>query len=366
MGHTWNQLLGKTSMATISGAAHKKQRSVVSKAFSNEALASYLPRLQELTEKHLARWAERSAKEPKPYDPVKDCQLYTFEVAEKVLLGRSTGDEDGGLIESFRTWLGGFEALVPFDLPFTAHGKALKAREELLAQYQIILDEKRKTMSADQKDMLALVMNAKDDEGQPMSDEMLKDFCLLMMFAGHDTTKGSINSMMHLLSLQPQVKQELTEEVEKLWDGSSPITWEMIEVLLKGKCGRFIGEQQRIMPTVTGVYRMLDKDLEVAGYTIPKGWKIMVSPSAAHADLYDDKQTLDLTIDHSKLKDYEYMPFGGGAHKCIGFTFARLELLVWMMVLFRNYTFELDTEQTKLKTLPFITASVMARFHQRH
>lgn len=114
---TWNQLLGKTSMATISGAAHKKQRSVVAKAYSNEALASYLPRIQELTEKHLARWAERSAKETKPYDPVKDCQTYTFEVAEKVLLGRSTGDEDGGLIESFRTWLGGFEVLSPLIFP---------------------------------------------------------------------------------------------------------------------------------------------------------------------------------------------------------------------------------------------------------
>lgn len=242
----------------------------------------------------------------------------------------------------------------------------MKAREELLAQYQVILDEKRKTMSADQKDMLALVMNAKDDEGQPMSDETLKDFCLLMMFAGHDTTKGAINSMMHLLSLDPQVKKELTEEVEKLWDGSSPITWEMIEALLNGKCGRFLGEQLRIMPVVTGVYRMLVEDLEVAGYTIPKGWKIMVSPAAVHTDLYDDKQTLDLTIDHSKLKDYEYMPFGGGARKCIGYAFARLELLVWMMALFRNYTFELDTAQTTLKTLPFITASVKARFHRRN
>jgi len=139
-----------------------------------------------------------------------------------------------------------------------------------------------------------------------------------------------------------------------------------IEALLNGKCGRFLGEQLRIMPPVTGVYRMLVEDMEVAGYTIPKGWKIMVSPQAVHTDLYDDKQTLDLTIDHSKLKDYEYMPFGGGARKCIGYGFARLELLVWMMALFRNYTFEIDTEQTTLKTLPFITASVMARFHRRN
>merc|ERR1719446_4370 len=120
---TWTELLGEHSMAVINGEPHKKQRSIAAKAFTPEALASYVPRLQEVTQKHLERWAEKGERATERYNPIDDIQKYTFEIAEKLLLGRSTGETDKGLVATFKIWLAGYEALVPFNLPFTAHGK---------------------------------------------------------------------------------------------------------------------------------------------------------------------------------------------------------------------------------------------------
>merc|ERR1719393_1113909 len=150
-----------------------------------------------------------------------------------------------------------------------------------------------------------------------------------------------------MLTTNKGVTEELREEVNKTWDGSSPITWEMVEALEHGKCGTFISEQQRLVPGVSALYRMVTEDTEIGGYRIPKGWKIMTCPAAEQTALAGNKQTIDLSIDHSKLKESEYMPFGGGARKCIGYRFAREELVVWLMMLLKRYWIELDPNESQ-------------------
>lgn len=282
---------------------------------------------------------------------------------------------DGGLVDTFNIWLRGYEGVLPFDLPWTAHGKAMRARKVLMGEYRKIIQEKRASMSEGEedqhpgtalhRDMLARVMNSRDENGERASDEQLMDFCITMMFAGHDTTKASIQSMMHLLAREPHIEVELAEEVGKLWDGTSPITWEMINALEHGKCGRFIGEQLRLLPQVPGVYRVVAEDMKVSGYTIPKGWKVMTSPAANHTMLEGNKQTVDLTLDHSKYKESEYHPFGGGGRGCVGYRFAKVELLIWMMCLFKHYKADVDATKTVIKTLPFLYASVKVAFRRQ-
>jgi cytochrome P450 len=338
----------------------------VAKAFSNEALTTYLPTFQKLTMKHLDSWVAKSATATARYAVEKDIQKYTFELAEELLLGMSSGKgSDQGLIDTFTTWLEGYEGVLHLDVPWTAHGKAMHARKVLSVEYQKIIDQKRASMTADtpHTDILARAMTSKDENGEIMSDLQLIDFCLVVMFAGHDTTKASIQSMLHLLATQRDVEKELREEVNKLWDGSSPITWKMIEAMEGGKCGRFLGEMLRLMPAVVGLYRVLTEDVEISGYTIPQGWKIMTSPAANHTTLGDTK--VDLSIDHAKYRETEYMPFGGGARKCVGYRFARVELLVWLMCVLKNINFDLDPKESVEKTMPFVVTAVKCKFSRQ-
>jgi len=348
-------LLGETSMAAINGPRHKFQRAVGNAAFSDAALASYVPEVEALTRKHLDLWAEKSV--AGPYDPHEDIKLYTFEIAEKVLMGTSSGNGLRSTLETFNTWLSGFEALVPFNLPFTCFGKAMRARSALLEEYQRIIDQKRASDDIDGRDMLSLVMK-EGKRGEPMSDQELRDFSITIMFAGHDTTKATIQTMLHFLDAKPTIREELEKEISATWDGKSPLTWEQIQTCQVGKCGRFCGEILRVMPVVNNLYRLATEDTEVAGYVIPKGWKVTASIPDLH-----NAQEMDLSVDHQSLKQLENCPFGVGNRMCIGYKFAKLELMIWLMCALRNY--QVTVKESKELFFPFHYMNVKVAFSHR-
>lgn len=357
----WNELLGPHSMAAISGPRHKFQRSVSASAFQPAALQSYLPVLQELTMKHLNAWAD-STGGSRDLEP--EIQLYTFEAAESILLGtRSSGSDLMKALVPFKAWLIAFQGLVPLNVPWTAHGKGMRARDELMKYYQSVVDQKRASPSSEASDMLTNVMNAREN-GELMTDAELLDFCLVMMFAGHDTTKCSIQTMLYYLQKQPDVAKELEDEVSKIWDGKSPITWDMAQRAQKGKCGRFIEEMLRLKAPVAAVYRVVQEDIQYEGFAIPKGWKLFTSPIVQHEQI-STKQDIDLSMDYTGLREDQYSPFGGGSRKCIGYNFAKLELVVWIMCTLTHFTPKVDIARSHETYVPFIFYKVQAEFARK-
>lgn len=348
-------LLGWTAMAAINGPRHKFQRAVGNAAFTDAALASYVPEIEALTRKHLELWAAKSSKGP--YDPHEDVKLYTFEIAEKILMGTSSGNGLESMLATFNTWLGGFEALVPFNLPFTSFGKAMRARSVLLKEYQRIIDEKRATNNLDGNDMLSLVMK-EGKRGEPMTDEELRDFSISIMFAGHDTTKSTIQTMLHYIQAKPTIRDELEKEVSAVWDGKSPLTWQQTQTCQAGKCGRFCAEILRVIPPVSNLFRLVTEDMEVGGYIIPKGWKVTASIPDLH-----NAPDLDMSVDHSSLKQLENCPFGVGNRMCIGYKFAKLELIIWLMCTLRNY--DVCVKESKELLFPFRYMNVQVAFSHK-
>merc|ERR1712115_8323 len=99
-----------------------------------------------------------------------------------------------------------------------------------------------------------------------MTDEELQDFCLVIMFAGHDTTCASMQTMLHFLHTNPSIWAELRGEVEGAWDGKAAPTWTQVCACLSGKCGRFVSEVLRVLPPAPNIYRTVEKDVELLGY----------------------------------------------------------------------------------------------------
>jgi len=306
----WEELLGPGALTVANGAHHKFLRSVSATAFSQSALASYLPEIQDLTMKHLSSWAH-SSEGVRDIEP--EIQLYTFQIVVKLLLGVNTDGKDlKSVLTPFTTFVDAFTGLVPLNVWWTAHGKGMRARAELLKYFQGVIDKKRANPSPDASDMLTNLMNAREN-GQAMSDDELADQCLNMMFAGHDTTKVTIQSMLHYLQRHPDIEKEMMDEVSQIWDGSSPITMEMTAKIRKGKCGRFLDEVLRLKPAVPATYRAVPEDIHYQGFVIPKGWKLVTSPICNHEHISSNMADIDMSIDHSKLREDQYNPFGGGA-----------------------------------------------------
>lgn len=132
----WKKLLGNRFI-TVNGQQHKFQRTWVGRAFTDEALSSYLPNIEQLTGEHLQRCVELSG--AGPFNPRDEIEMYTFAVAERISLGKDMKADNA--LDRFATWKHGFEGLTSWNSPFTAFGRAMRARRSLLKEYKDVLDK---------------------------------------------------------------------------------------------------------------------------------------------------------------------------------------------------------------------------------
>mmetsp|Transcript_17817 Transcript_17817/g.62555 ORF Transcript_17817/g.62555 Transcript_17817/m.62555 type:complete len:306 (-) Transcript_17817:65-982(-) len=278
-----------------------------------------------------------------PFDPVMVIKAYTFDIAEQVLLGTSI--RLGGLMSTFTEWTGGLEVSVPFNLPFLKYGRAMRARKTLLKEYQRIIDEKRASADSNARDLLTLVMN-EGQRGEPMTNEELLDFSLTIQFAGHDTTKSTIQTLLYYLDAKPAIRKELEEDLSAIYDGSAPLTYRQVQACQDGKCGRFISEVIRAIPVVNTLFREVVEDMEIGGYLIPKGWK--VAANLSEVEQMNDPLDIDMSNDHKCMRVLENCPFGLGNRMCLGYRFAKFELMVWLMCILSKYSVAVTKSQMVL------------------
>jgi len=360
----WGTLLGRSSLTMLNGARHKCMRAAASSAFTEAALQSYMPVMQELTRKHLEMWAAESSASG-AFNPRNAIKAYTFDVAERIILGTTMGNSES-MLATFEAWGKGLEALIPWNLPFTAFRRSLQARASLLSECERIIERKRAMLSGDgshqqqMRDMLGLVMSS-GMRGEPMTQEELLDFCLVIMFAGHDTTTATMQTLLHFLHANPGTMEELRAEVAGVWDGHEAMTWKQVQACQSGKCGRFIAEVLRVVPPVANIHRTATEDMEVLGYRIPKGWKITANCGELHQTYHS--LDLDMSLAHSSMVQLENCPFGVGARMCIGYKFAKLELMIWLMELLSQY--QIEVKSSTRSVFPMAGMRVVASFSKR-
>lgn len=240
----------------------------------------------------------------------------------------------------------------------------MKARAALRCEFRRVIDIKRAMFEADDDqrihDMLGLVLHS-GMRGEPMSQEELLDFCLVIMFAGHDTTCATMQTVLHFLHANPSTVAELQAEVAGVWDGSQPMTWAQVQACQSGKCGRFISEVLRVLPPAPNIHRTVTQDMELLGYRIPAGWKISANLAELHQSAHSLE--LDMSLDHSSLTQLENCPFGVGARMCIGYKFANLELAIWLMTLLSKY--QVHVKSSTRHVFPMAGMRVHASFSKR-
>mmetsp|Transcript_45132 Transcript_45132/g.120797 ORF Transcript_45132/g.120797 Transcript_45132/m.120797 type:complete len:221 (-) Transcript_45132:163-825(-) len=219
--------------------------------------------------------------------------------------------------------------------------------------------------------MLDHVMNSNLD-GEPPDDLELQDFCVAMAFAGHDTTLATMQTMLHHLDANPSVKYALRQEVDSVWDGSSPVTRALLQKL--HKCRAFSLESIRLTPPVQTMSRILAADALVDGYALKAGMTIMLS-AASITDSSFGADSAECRVDRyldgqgsfaDKTHDFEQCSgFGCGGRMCIGYKFALDEMAVFLLNLLHGYDFAVASRTQCHFPFNFyrVTASFNARVH---
>ncbi|MEZ2240442.1 cytochrome P450 [Microcoleus sp.] len=331
-------LLGPLSLALQTGADHQNRRKLLYQAFQPRALAGYIEAMEDITQRYLERWTEMSEFAWYP-----ELRNYTFDVAGKLLVGIDSGSETA-LGNYFETWCNGLFS-IPLDVPWTLFGKAKNSRNLLLAELENIIRDRQQGIPGG-NDALGLLISARDDEGNSLSVEELKDQVLLLLFAGHETLTSAIASFCLLLAQHPDVMAKVRAEQQQ-FPTTEPLTLEQLKQMTYLE--QVLREVLRLVPPVGGGFRTVINAFEFGGYEIPKGWSVLYEINQTHQDatVYPepDRFNPDRFNSERSAKPFSYVPFGGGLRECLGKEFARLEMKLFAARMIRECDWELLPDQ---------------------
>jgi cytochrome P450 len=196
--------------------------------------------------------------------------------------------------------------------PTGAIGRALDQLDEVI--YEELARRRAQEDLAERRDILSLLMQARDEDGQPMTDRELRDELVTLLLAGHETTSTSVAWAVERLVRHPAKLRRLQEEIES--GGEEYMT-------------AVVNETLRVRPVVPIVVRLLKEELQVGSYTLPAGTRVVPSIYLTNRNprVYEGAEEFR---PERFLKDgpetFSWIPFGGGIRRCIGASFAQLEM----------------------------------------
>jgi cytochrome P450 len=358
-------VVGDLSVIVLDGAGHHRMRKLLLPAFTGDRLAAYAPAMAEATRRATAAWLAGTYLRVLP-----TMQRVTFDV----ILDTIFGVHEGAQMEALRTRLLGLveRAQSPLGMlwllpalqkdlgPLTgwaALKRAVAAADEAI--YAIVAGARAAHVpskwgspgraseavhdggsagsagSAPKppgrgRDVLSALLDTVDEEGRRMSDRELRDQLMTLLLAGHETTAISLAWAVDEIVRRPEVLGRILEEVRGSAAGpGDPLPY--LDATIK--------EVLRLHPVTPLLARRLTAPVTLRGYEVPAGTFLVLNAFIAqrHPDYWEDPDAFrpERFLDKDRRVDpYAWIPFGGGARRCIGMSFALLEMRVVLGTLF--------------------------------
>lgn len=348
-------------LLTVEGEEWRQQKDILQPLFRRDSVMDYADGMVEQIKRRADSWQDGDR-----FDLQREMTDMTLDVLFATVLGRELElDGDEGIREAagdLNEWFRPTSYLLPNAVPTPARRRFYSAKGTLKSEAQRLLDEKSGNAPTDLSeadDLLSLLVGLREsgmaDTGM-LTDERLRDQMVTMIFAGHDTTTGSLTFAFWLLANHPEVRERFQAEVDEL-DG--PPTLEDLDDLTV--TDRIVTETLRLFPPVYGLPRRATTDVAFDGFRIPEGARMMAAIRETQRDdrFYDAPTKFRPSRWEGDLKrelpDFAYCPFGGGPRICIGNQFALLEAKLTLATIGRQYDLYWLGEGTEPPTAPEMT-----------
>ena len=315
---------------------HRMDRRTLSIAFKPEPMKLYANALNEGISKRVAEWSGKSFAF---YPAIK--QL-TLELAAASFLGIPWGPEADKINKAFVDMVQASVGVVRVPLPGTAMGRGVAGRNFLLEYFGREVPKRR---SGDAQDMFSQICRATNEDGTLLSDGEIVDHMNFLMMAAHDTITSSATSMVMLLARNPEWQEKLREEMIGLGVNGDELPYDRINDLVLTDYA--FKESLRMIPPVPSIPRRAIKPFSFGGYDFPAGTYVGIQPAFTHTmkEYWPDPDTFDpLRFEPEQVKTrhkYAWVPFGGGAHMCLGLHFAYMQIKILMWHMLRAHRIEL-------------------------
>jgi cytochrome P450 family 138 len=321
------RVIGPGSTFSLDGDEHRKRRKLLVPPFNGRRLEVYKELIEEEAEREMATWPQG-----RPFPVMESMMRMTARIILRTVFGAEGKD-----LERLRVLLpavirtGSRLTFLPiprwnlFGLGPWPRFREMRERTDAIL-FELIARAKVDPNLESRDDILAAMVRARYDDGSPMADQDIADELSTLLAAGHETTATTLAWAVERLSRHPAVLARLVEEADAGGTDLRDAT---------------IWEIQRTRPVIDLIARnVIAEQAELGRWVFPKGHKIAVSMLLMHTDpqLYPDPERFSPDRFLGQRPDlYTWIPFGGGVRRCIGASFAHLEMNIVLRVMLRDF-----------------------------
>jgi cytochrome P450 len=335
----------------------RSQRRIMQPAFQRRRVEQYAAIMTTATERMLDGWRDGSTR-----DIHHDMMTLTLEVVVEVLFGADVHDRAHRLARAFAVVGEHFQVVydrtffVPEWIPIPGNRRYRRALDALDREVDRIIRERRAGHGGGE-DLLALLLEARDDDGRSMTDRQLRDEVMGLFLAGHETTAHTLGFACHLLGRHPEQEAKLLAELHGVLGGRLPTVADLPRLPFTEQV---IKEALRLYPAVYSMLREATQDDELGGYHVPAGTTVVLPQWVIHRDhrFFEEPEAFAperwTPEFERRLPRCAYFPFGAGPRVCIGSSFALMELRLILPIILERWHLE-PASKAPLELLASIT-----------
>ncbi|HWW89979.1 MAG TPA: cytochrome P450 [Solirubrobacteraceae bacterium] len=315
-------VVGAHSVLLLDGAEHLRERKLMLPAFHGERMRAYAEVMREAADRSIESWPVGE-----PFALLPRMQSLTLDVIMRAVFGVDEGPRQEELKARIRALLDPVASRASVLMFALSRGRFGAGAGQHFEESRFVLDEliyqeiaRRRAAEdlAEREDVFSMLLLARDEDGEALSDRELRDELVTLLVAGHETTATGLAWAFELLLRTPAVLERLRAELPQE-------SGDYLDAVVK--------ETLRLRPVIMGVGRVVrGEPFEVGGYLIPPGVEINPSIAAIHRreDRYPDASVFrpERFLGPDAPDTYTWLPFGGGTRRCLGASFATFEMQV--------------------------------------
>ncbi|MCS6814386.1 MAG: cytochrome P450 [Cyanobacteria bacterium] len=338
--YVFQPLTGSESLIMQDGKRHHRQRQLLMPALHGEQLPHYAAMIQEVTRHHLAAWSCGA-----PVNIRQAMADISLDIILRVVFGMAPGHRYHQLkprLHHLLEYVTSPVYSVQFFLPLLQRNLGRWSPwgrfQHLLAEIDALIYAEihdRRGQPQQQSRVLDLLLTARDEAGQPMTDQELRDQLMTLLLLGHETTASALTWALYWIHSQPDIRSNLMAELATVQDGH-PIAITNLPYL-KAVCA----ETLRVYPiALIAQPRVAQTPITLTDYHLPSGTVLVPCIYNAHrrSDIFPCPEEFqpDRFLNH-RFSPYEYLPFGGGNRSCIGMALSLFEMKLVLATLMSTY-----------------------------
>ena len=319
---------------------HRVHRRLFQTAFKNEAMRHYTDVINAVMARSIASWERQP-----DFHFFPNIKTTLLDIAAQTFLGIDDlhGDEAQRVAQVFVTIAEGMLGVIHWDSPLAPFTKWRRGKEAKRYMEHYLRSQIPARRAGDKRDIFSLVCRERDEQGHYFSDDDIAAHINFLLFAAHDTTTSNLCYIMQYLGQDPALQQRARAESLAL---GKPLL-EFDDLPAMEEMDKIHHEALRMNPSVMMMNRRTIREVELEGVRIPADTILAVFPQYTHRmarhwdapEKFDPERFSPARAEH-KRHPFQYIPFGGGAHKCIGMHFAGMIVKCFMHQMLLSYEWQ--------------------------